>query len=72
MAKTKKDPGGRPMRAGNKESTSIVGFRLTEAERAKYEAAAKAEGFVYEGGERDGEPRLSDWIRAACEARLKR
>ncbi len=60
MAKTKeRDKGGRPSRAG--EATSMVGIRLTTAEREAYQAAA----------DRD-ELSLAEWIRAACQDRLRR
>lgn len=58
--KTKSNPlgAGRNPRAGG-AATNKVTIRLTDAELATYRAAA-------EGSELS----LTDWIRAACEARL--
>lgn len=57
--KTRKNPlgAGRSARAG--EPSSLVSVRLTDSERSRYQAAADAAGQT-----------LSEWIRAACEARL--
>lgn len=52
-------PPGRPPLRG--EASKMVGVRLTDAERSAYESAAKRAGVS-----------LAQWIRAACEAFLKR
>lgn len=59
--RTKSNPrgAGRSPRAG--EPSAVLALRLTASERARYQVAADAAGQT-----------LSDWIRAACEARLPR
>jgi predicted HicB family RNase H-like nuclease len=52
-------PPGRPERAG--EPSKMVGVRLTDSERKAYAVDAKRRGLT-----------LSQWIRAALEAFLKR
>lgn len=50
---------GRPPDAGAPR-TALVKFRVTEEERASYEAAAEHEGVG-----------LSEWVRDACERAAK-
>lgn len=60
MGKDEPKDGGRKLRAG--APTKLIALRVTDEERAEYEAAMKAEG----------KKSLSDWIRSTLARVLRR
>lgn len=57
----KSDEPAKPGRPSRGKPGGMIGVSVTAEERAAYEAAAKSKSMT-----------LSQWIRAACEAFLKR